>query len=59
MDELQARLEGGKQLVEAADMSSPVKVAYAVKQLAKEASVGGQLAVEAVMVSRCDVHLSP
>lgn len=45
MDELQARLEGGKRLVEAADMSSPVKVAYAVKQLAKEASVGEQLAV--------------
>lgn len=44
VDELQARLQGGKQLVEATDMSSPVKVAYAVKQLAKEASVGGQRA---------------
>lgn len=57
MDELHARLEGGKQLVEAADMSSPVKVAYAVKQLAKEASVGGQLAAEAVTVQGCDVLL--
>ena len=40
VDDLQASLELAKRIVENTEMSNPIKVTYAVKQLAKEAATG-------------------
>ena len=42
-----------RKIVESTEMSNPVKVAYAIKQMAKEAAVG-----KAVILSSCaNVHM--
>lgn len=40
VDDLQTCLEVVRKIVEATEVSNPVKVAYAVKQVAREAAVG-------------------
>ena len=40
MDELQALLEGARHQVDALDSTNPVKVAYTLKQLARDAALG-------------------
>ena len=40
VDDLQSSLELAKRIVETTEMANPVKVTYAVKQLAKEAAAG-------------------
>lgn len=44
VDDLQSSLELAKKIVESTDMANPVKVTYAIKQLAKEAAVGEEVA---------------
>ena len=40
IDDIQASIELGKKMVENTDVANPVKVTYAIKQLAREAAVG-------------------
>ena len=40
IDDVQGSIELGKRLVENTEVTNPVKVTYAIKQLAKEAAVG-------------------
>ncbi len=40
VDDLQSSLELAKRIVESTEMANPVKVTYAIKQLAKEAAAG-------------------
>ena len=40
VDDLQSSLELAKKIVESTDMANPVKVTYAIKQLAKEGAAG-------------------
>jgi hypothetical protein len=40
IDDIQSSIERGKKLIENTEVTNPVKVTYAIKQLAKEAAVG-------------------
>ena len=40
IDDIQSSIEQGKKLIESTEVTNPVKVTYAIKQLAKEAAVG-------------------
>ena len=40
IDDIQSSIELGKKLIESTEVTNPVKVTYAIKQLAKEAAVG-------------------
>ena len=48
VDDLQACLEVLRKIAESTEMSNPVKVAYAIKQMAKEAAVG-----KGIILSSC------
>ena len=40
IDDIQSSIERGKKLIESTEVTNPVKVTYAIKQLAKEAAAG-------------------
>ena len=40
IDDIQSSIELGKKLIESTEVTNPVKVTYAIKQLAKETAVG-------------------
>ena len=40
IDDIQTSIERGKKLIESTEVTNPVKVTYAIKQLAKEAAAG-------------------
>ena len=40
VDGVMQALQAGRQIVEATEMTDPAKVAYTIKQLAREAAVG-------------------